>query len=204
MPDETRRMATASDMGAATLVPPGEWQVLARHSMVGFAVRHLMVTKVQGRFRDVEGILRCDDTGVTSIDGRIAVASIDTGDPVRDARLCDADFFDADRYPTIAFTAVSDPAAPGAAATVRGTLTLRGTSRPIDLQVDTSASPLGPAVDLRIRAVAKVSRREFGLEWDSAFAAGGLVINDRVTLELDIALARREAANRTQLRAAAT
>jgi polyisoprenoid-binding protein YceI len=173
-----------------TLVPAGTWEVDPARSTVGFVVRHLKVTKVRGRFREVTGVIRCDSEGVASIDGVVEVASIDTGDRRRDARLCAEDFFDVEQHPTIAVTAVSPPVGSCDTPTVRGTMTVRGASRPLELQVDAAASPVDGNGDLRVRARGVVSRRDFGLEWDSAFAAGGLVIDDRVGLGLDIVVVR--------------
>jgi polyisoprenoid-binding protein YceI len=169
-----------------TLVPPGMWGVDPARSAVGFAVRHLKLTKVRGRFCEITGVVRCDSEGVATINGSVDVASIDTGDHRRDARLRAEDFFDVERHPTIALTAVSRPVAPGDTPTVRGRMTVRGASRPLDLQLDVPASPVDGDGDLRIRAHGVVSRRDFGLEWDSAFAAGGLVIDDRVGLLFDV------------------
>jgi polyisoprenoid-binding protein YceI len=125
---------------------------------------------------------------MVSIAGSIDVASIDTGDPRRDARLRDADFFDVERHPTIAVRAASPPAPPGDALKVRGTMTIRGAERPIELHVDGPPASNGNG-ELRIRARGVVSRRAFGLDWDPAFVAGGLVIDDRVGLRLDVVAA---------------
>jgi len=171
----------------ATLVPRGAWEVDPARSTAGFTVRHLKVTKVRGRFGEITGVIRCDHEGVTSIDGRVQVASIDTGDHRRDARLRAEDFFDAERHPAIAFTAMGSAEVP----VVRGIMTIRGISRPLELQVDAPASRVDGNGDLRIRANGVVSRRAFGLTWDSVFAAGGLVIDDRVGLELDVVLRPR-------------
>ncbi len=186
-------MTMLSAAERVTLVPPGTWEVDPARSTVGFAVRHLKVTKVHGRFRAVTGVVRCDGDGVASIDGLVEVASIDTGDRRRDVRLCAEDFFNVERHPTIAITAVSPPAGPRDTPAVLGTMTVRGAARPVKLQLEAPASPVDGNGDLRLRASGVVSRRDFGLEWDSAFAAGGLVINDRVALQLDIVVVRRAA-----------
>ncbi len=186
---ETPGMTTLESAGQVTLVPWGAWEVDPSRSTAGFTVRHLKVAKVRGRFREITGVIRCDREGVTSIDGRVQVASVDTGDDRRDARLCAKDFFDAERHPTIAFTASFPTVGSAEARVVRGRMTVRGVSRPLELQVDAPASSAnGGGRDLRIRATGVVSRRAFDLTWDSAFAAGGLVIDDRVTLELDVVL----------------
>ncbi len=176
------------------LVPPGTWVVQPARSKVGFDLRHLMLSKVHGRFRDVEGTIRCDGEGVASINGRVAVSSVDTGDSRRDARLRDEDFFDVERHPEISLDAACPPAPAGRAPVVHGTMTLGGVSRAIQLRLEGPAAPVDAGTQLRIRARGDVSRRDFGLEWDSAFAAGGLVINDRVSLDLDVVLARRDEA----------
>ena len=166
-----------------TLVPQGAWEVDPARSTARFTVRHLKVAKVRGRFGEITGVIRCDEEGVTSIDGRAEVASIDTGDTRRDARLRSEDFFDAEHHPTVTFTAIGSTDS----SVVRGVMTIRGVSRPLQLD----AAREGNGGDLRIRANGAVSRRAFGLTWDSAFAAGGLVIDDRVGLELDVVLRPR-------------
>jgi polyisoprenoid-binding protein YceI len=173
------------------LVPEGAWEVDPARSNVGFTVRHLKVAKVRGRFGQIAGVIRCDRDGMTSIDGRVEVASIQTGDRRRDARLCAEDFFDTERHPTIAFRAISEAIGSGDVPVVRGMMTMRGVSQPLELQVEPPASRVAENGDLRIRSNGVLSRRAFGLTWDSAFAAGGLVIDDRVGLQLDVVLCPR-------------
>ncbi len=177
-------MPTVTDR--VMLLPPGTWEVDPARSMVGFSVRHLLVTKVRGCFADFAGTICCDNRGVASIDGRVDMVSIDTGDPRRDARLCTQEFFDIARYPTITLSAVSPPTRSGNALDVRGILTVRDASVPLTLQVDLPVPELDGGAGRRVCANGVVSRRELGLEWDSAFAAGGLVIDDRVALQFDV------------------
>jgi len=184
-------MEILNDTDRVTLVPEGAWEVDPARSNVGFTVRHLKVAKVRGRFGQITGVIRCDPDGMTSIDGSVEVASIQTGDRRRDARLCAEDFFDTERHPTIAFRAISEAIGSGDVTVVRGTMTMRGVSRPLELQVDPPASGVAENGDLRTRANGVLSRRAFGLTWDSAFAAGGLVIDDRVGLQLDVVLCPR-------------
>jgi polyisoprenoid-binding protein YceI len=158
---------------------------------VGFEVRHLKFTRVRGRFHVFAALVSCSSDGVASISGSIDVASIDTGDPRRDARLCAQDFFDVEHHPRISFSGISPALGAGDALVVRGTMTMRGASRPLELRAEPSPAPDGKSnghPSVRVRGV--VSRREFGLDWDSAFAAGGLVIDDRVYLRLDVVLVR--------------
>jgi polyisoprenoid-binding protein YceI len=168
------------------LVPPGTWVVDSERSAIGFAVRHLKITKIRGRFRNVEGVIRCVGSGVVSVTGSIDAGSIDTGDARRDARLRAADFFDIERHPTIGVEAGSSAVSAGEGLKVCGTVTIRGVQRSLELEVEGPATPVNGDGELRIRAHGAVSRRAFGLDWDSAFAAGGLVIDDRVVLLLDV------------------
>ena len=181
-------MTIANSTERVTLVPEGAWEVDPARSAVGFAVRHLKITKLRGRFGEITGVIRCDHDGMTSIDGSVDVATIETGDHRRDARLRADDFFDAERHPTIALSALSEATGPGDVPTVRGTMTMCGVSGPVELQVDAPGSLVAGSDDVRIRASGVLSRRAFGLRWDSAFAAGGLVIDDRVDLQFDVVL----------------
>lgn len=193
---ETACMRPFADVRLGMLVPPGTWAIDPPRSMVGFDIRHLKLTKVRGRFGDVEGVIRCNGTDAVSITGSVGVASIDTGDPRRDARLRDEGFFDVGRYPRIVVEIASPLAAEGEAVTVRGTMTIRGARRPLELHVEGPPTPVNGNGDLRIRARGAVSRRAFGLDWDPAFAAGGLVIDDRIALRLDLVVVPSALASR--------
>lgn len=185
-------MTTLANFKQVTLVPPGTWELDPTRSTVGFEVRHLKLMHVRGCFHEVAALISCSCQGVASIAASIDVASIDTGDRRRDGRLCAEDFFDAQRHPTISFTGESHPAGVSDALRLRGMLTVGAVTHPLEL----SAEPGQPRhenenVELRVRARGALSRREFGLDWDPAFAAGGLVIDDRVTLVLDVVLVPR-------------
>ena len=190
-PVEALTIATRLDSRPPTLLPPGTWEVDAERSTVGFEVRHLKISRVRGRFRQVSAVVSCAGDGAVSIEASIGVASIDTGDLKRDARLRAEDFFDAEHHPTACFRGAAPPMAGGDVLAVRGELTLRGATRPLELLAEPSRAGDVESEDERwIRAHGIVSRRDFGLDWDSAFAAGGLVIDDRVALRLDVALRR--------------
>jgi polyisoprenoid-binding protein YceI len=169
-----------------TLLPPGLWKVDAERSAVGFEVRHLKIARVRGRFHVVSAQINCDSDGAASISGWVSVASIDTGDSKRDERICAADFFDVEHHPTLSFEGVVAPAQDGRPLKADGTMTMRGVSRPLELDAEPWLA--GEEGEVWVRARGAVSRRDFGLEWDSAFAAGGLVIDDHVALRLKICL----------------
>ena len=184
-------MAVRSEIRQVTLLPPGVWDVDPARSKVGFEVRHLKIARVRGRFDRVEAEIACDEAGLATVSAEVQVASIDTGDRRRDERLRDEDFFDVARHPILAFSGRCPPVQAGRALVARGEMSMHGLTRPVEL----TARPewTNGSGEVRIRAAGSVSRREFGLEWDSAFAAGGLVIDDRIDLRLDVTLVRRSA-----------
>jgi polyisoprenoid-binding protein YceI len=176
-----------------TLVPSGIWQIDAGCSTVGFEVRHLKLLHIRGRFHDVSAELSCDEEGSASIAASIDVESVDTGDPRRDTRLCAHEFFDVEHHPSISFDGVLSPSDEGDAPVVQGTMSIRGVRRPLELRVLPSRSVDGDGErERRFGARGVVSRREFGLDWDPAFAVGGLVIDDRVGLRLDVVFRRAQ------------
>src|SRR4051812_36655790 len=130
---------------------PMTWQIDNVHSHVGFSVKHMMVTTVRGQFRSYRGKVNLDPKNFarSSFEGEIDVASVDTGNPDRDNHLRTGDFFDAQNHPTIAFKSTRiEPKDDGQYA-VSGTITIRGVSKPIVLDVEflgTSRNPYGKTV----------------------------------------------------------
>jgi polyisoprenoid-binding protein YceI len=152
---------------------------------VGFEIRHLKISRVRGRFHGVEAKIESAEDGAASIEASINIASIDTGDERRDDRICQADFFDVANHPVLTFTGECPPCERDGSTLVRGTMSIKGVSRPVELRGRREGSG-GRRGEVRLCATGEVSRRDFGLEWDSAFAAGGLVLDDKVTLRLDV------------------
>jgi polyisoprenoid-binding protein YceI len=187
--DEPEDIAVHAQIDHPAALPPGSWVLDGPGSSVGFEIRHLMLTHVQGRFREVAAHVAVDAEGRAAIDASIDVASVDTGDSRRDERICDEDFFDVARHPTISYSGSVDPPGPDGAIAVRGTMTIGPITRPVELLAEPARGG-GPADRLHFLCRGEVSRREFGLEWNSAF--GGLVIDDRVALALDVRLVRRD------------
>ena len=167
-------MSTFAEIAPPSLVPPGAWVVDPAVSTVGFRVRHFGVATVTGRFRRFDGRLDGD-----LISGAVEAGSIDTCQPVRDERLR-TELFGAEAFPQIRFAARGPLDSP-----LRGELTIRDVTRPVDFAVDAEAFADG---SLRLRATAKISRKAFGLHWAALVEAGRLVVSDGVDLELDLVL----------------
>ncbi|HQY63319.1 MAG: YceI family protein [Myxococcales bacterium] len=172
------------------------WTLDPSHSSATFSVRHMMITNVRGGFQKLSGRATFDPANLegASVEASIDVASIDTRDEKRDAHLRSADFFDVDRHPAITFTSKAVRRA-GAKLELVGDLTLRGTTREVVLEVDgPTPEHVDPWGNTRIGAEAKtkIKRSEFGMTWNSALEAGGVLVGDEVTLSLDVSLVRQK------------
>ncbi|HUR93037.1 MAG TPA: YceI family protein [Gemmatimonadales bacterium] len=171
------------------------WDIDPTHSGVHFAVKHLMVSTVRGEFGKVAGSVELDAEDITRsrIHAVIDASSINSREAQRDAHLLSPDFLDVERYPTIEFRSTSlARTSDGFDAT--GELTIRGVTRPVALRVETSGTELtDPFGNLKrgASATAKISRKDFGLEWNVALETGGFLVGDEVKIEIDVELVRR-------------
>lgn len=170
------------------------WQIDASHSSVGFSVRHMMITNVKGEFAKFEGEVSYDpkQPKAAKVSVSIDVASITTRDDKRDTHLRSADFFDAERFPAITFQSRRSTLK-GSSLELAGELSIHGTTRDVTLTVsditDEHADPWG---NLRIGASAKtkVKRSDFGMLWNGVLEAGGVLVGDEVTIEIEVSLVR--------------
>lgn len=166
-----------------------KWQLDPAHSNVEFAVKHLMIATVRGRFASVTGTLEVDDKNPTNakVDVTIDVSSIDTRQEQRDTHLRSADFFDAEKHPTIHFASKRVEGDPRSEFKVIGDLTIRGVTREIALDVTAEGLGKDPWGGYRagFSATGKIDRREFGLTWNQALEAGGIVVGDEIKLTVD-------------------
>ncbi len=166
------------------------------HSMVGFKIRHF-VSKVPGRFGDYSGTITVDreNLAATKIDVEINAASIDTDNDQRDEHLRSSDFFDVEKFPKITFKSAKVTPNGKDKATVEGTLTMRGVSKPVTMEVDI----LGYAPDAwggfraGYEATTTIDRKEFGIVWNTVLDSGGVVLGDDVEITLNIEAIRQEA-----------
>jgi polyisoprenoid-binding protein YceI len=160
------------------------------HSSVHFSVRHLMVSNVRGEFSRLSGTIQFDpnNPAASSVQASIDVASINTREPQRDGHLKSADFLDVEKFPTITFTSKQVTPHEGGA-TITGDLTIHGVTHPITLDVEGSTEEVkDPWGNQRIgmSGTTKLSRKEFGLTWNTSLEAGGVLIGDEVKITIDI------------------
>lgn len=185
-------MSTAERTTTATTIPAGVWRVDPAHSNVGFAVRHMMITTVRGHFGEFDGTLEVDESGAARARGRIAAASIETGDTRRDAHLRSADFFDVEEFPEIRFEARAVEPLGDAQIRMTGYLTIRGMTRTVELDVAVQGAARDPWGNdrLGLEVGGEIDREDFGLRWNQALESGGLVLGSKVRLELDLSTIR--------------
>ncbi|MEZ4406596.1 MAG: YceI family protein [Polyangiales bacterium] len=180
--------STAVSSPATSTAP--RYVIDASHSHVGFSVRHMMISNVRGEFQRYAGEFRYDPARpeATSATVSIEVASVNTREEKRDGHLRSGDFFDAEAFPTMTFTS-KGATARGDGIDLVGDLTIRGTTREVVLSVDDiTAEHKDPWGNLRVGATAttKIKRSDFGMVWNAALEAGGVLVADEVKIQLEV------------------
>ena len=174
------------------------WNLDASHSTVGFSIRHMVFSKVHGRFLKFTGAIQLDDDMTKSwVEVTIDAASIDTGTEQRDTHLRSADFFDVEHFPELRFRSTRTEDLGGGRVRVIGDLTIRDTTREIAIDAEPTGRGKDPWGNERAGFVAKASidRKDFGLKWNQLLEAGGVLVGDRVDIELDIQAVNTAARN---------
>ena len=159
------------------------------HSDVSFSVRHMMFAKVRGHFRKFSGTIHLDEANLagSSVEAEIESASVDTGMADRDKHLKSPDFFDVEKFPKLAFKS-SKVEGKGDHFKVTGQLSLHGVSKDVTLDVERTGSGKDPWGNTRQGFAAKGSllRKDFGLGWNQALEAGGVLVGDKIELEFEV------------------
>jgi polyisoprenoid-binding protein YceI len=173
---------------------PGIWKIDPSHSEIRFVVRHMMISKVHGRFREFEGIISIGERPADSrVEVVIEAASIDTGDRARDEHLRSADFLDVERYPELRFRSSSVQPGEKHRWQVLGHLTVRDVTRPVALSVEYCGALEDPWGNLRagFLATAEIDREDFDITWNQALEAGGFLVGKGVRIEIDVEAIRQ-------------
>jgi polyisoprenoid-binding protein YceI len=174
---------------AATSTAAEKYDIDRSHSSVGFAVRHMVVTKVRGEFNEWSGTILYDDKDITrsSVEVSIRVASIDTKDAKRDEHLRSPDFFDVENHPTITFKSKRIEKKENGLVAV-GDLTIRGVTKEIEIPFDFAGTVVDPYGNTRLglSAKASVNRQDFGVSWSKKLDTGGLVVGDEVEIGIEV------------------
>jgi len=166
------------------------WSIDPTHSIAEFAVKHLVVTTVKGRFRDLQGTLRIDEGQPENsfVEANIAVASVDTSVEDRDNHLRSDDFFNAEKYPTITFRSKRIERFDGTRFKLYGDLTIRDVTKELVLDGEYEGQIEDPWGNNRagFTATTEISRKEFGIRWNQLLEGGGAVVGDNVKIALHI------------------
>ncbi|MCB1002009.1 MAG: YceI family protein [Acidimicrobiales bacterium] len=176
-------------MSTLTALTAGTWNVDPSHSAVSFVARHLMVSKVRGSFNVYGGTITiAEDPLASKVEATVDAASIDTGDDNRDGHLRGGDFFDVEQYPTWSLASTSLTPKGGDTYTLAADLTIKGVTKPVtfDLEFDGVATDPWGNTKAGFSAETEISRKEFGLEWNVALETGGVLVGDKVKIQLDI------------------
>jgi polyisoprenoid-binding protein YceI len=166
----------------------GTWSIDPVHSDVSFTVRHMMVSKVRGKFHGVSGtIVLAENPLDSSVTVDVDLGSIDTGEKQRDDHIRSADFFEIEKHPTMSFRSTGVRAA-GDDVVVTGDLTLRGVTRSVDLEVEVNGFTKDPYGGTRcgFSATTELNRKDFGITIDLPMDGGGAVIGDKVKVLIEI------------------
>jgi polyisoprenoid-binding protein YceI len=166
------------------------WNLDAAHSGITFSIRHMVVSKVRGRFAKYNGSIRMDEADLTrsTVSVTIDAASIDTGVADRDTHLRSPDFFDVGKFPELRFASKRVEKVGEGRYRVVGDLTIRDVTREIGLDAEYGGRGKDPWGNERVGFSAKASldRKEFGLTWNQVLEAGGILVGDRVDIELEV------------------
>ena len=184
-----------STTAAATTSARTTWAIDASHSQVEFAVRHLMISTVRGRFAGVTGTVITDDhdPAAAQVDVAIDVNTIDTHEAQRDTHLKSADFFDAERFPVLTFKSTRVTDVTGSGFRLAGNLTLHGVTRDVTLEVTSEGRGKDPWGGDRAgySATTKIKRSDYGLTWNQLLEAGGIAVGDEIKISLDLELVKQ-------------
>jgi polyisoprenoid-binding protein YceI len=186
-------MSTATIPSTVT----GTYELDPTHSRIGFVARHAMVTKVRGSFNEFvgSGYFDAEDPSRSHLELTIQASSIDTRNADRDGHLRGNDFFAMDEHPEIRFASTAVEALDDATYRVTGDLTIKGTTKPVTVDFDFEGTAVDPFGNHRIGLEGRttINRKDWGVSWNAALDAGGVLVSEKVTLELEISAIKVEA-----------
>ena len=170
-------------------VTAGTWTLDTSHSEIGFTVRHAGISKVRGQFKEATATLDlAENVADSKVNATIQTASFDSGDVNRDGHVRGEDFFDVEKFPEISFVS-NGLVAKGDSYELQGDLTIKGVTRPVALETELNGVAVDPFGNTRagVSAETTISRKDFGLTWNALLETGGVLVSDKVAINLELA-----------------
>ncbi len=172
----------------------GSYTIDPTHSRISFVARHAMVTKVRGSFNEFAGTgqLDLENPSNSRIDLTIQTASIDTRNADRDAHLRSNDFFDMENHPQIRFASTTTDRVDSDHYRVTGDLTIKGITKPVTVEFEYTGAAVDPYGNHRVgfEGTTTINRKDFGVSWNAALEAGGVLVGEKVNLEFEVSAIR--------------
>ena len=172
----------------------GDYTLDVTHTRLGFSARHAMVTTVRGQFAEFEGTAHVDTANPAASSAKVVIkaAGIDTGNADRDGHLRSADFFDVETYPEITFEATDVARVDAVTWRLTGDLTIKGVSRPVSIDFESTGSARDPFGNLRVgfEGSTTINRKDWGLTWNAALETGGVLVSEKIKLDFDVSAIR--------------
>lgn len=181
-------MSMTRNVNGVELPVPGTYTLDPTHTRIGFVARHLMVTKVRGHFAQFEGSITIgDEPRGSTADVTIQTASVETGTADRDNHLRSGDFFEAEKYPALTFRNARVVSQKGTDFTVVGDLTIKDVTREVQLAVELDGVVKDPwgGTRLAVTASTEIDREDWGMTWNTALEAGGVVVSKKIRIEIE-------------------
>ena len=173
----------------------GDYAFDPAHTTIGFVARHAMVTKVRGTFNEFEGTVHLDGAHPenSSAEAKVTVASVDTRNEQRNGHLLSGDFFEQDKYPVMSFRSTGVSAKGDDEFVLQGELTVKDVTRTVAFDVEFTGAAVDVYGNHRIGFEAKttVSRKDFGMTWNAALETGGVLVSDKIQIELEISAVKQ-------------
>lgn len=171
------------------------WTIDTAHSEITFTVRHMMISNVRGQFERFTGTVDFveENPSQSSVDVQIEAASINTREEKRDAHLRSNDFLAADQHPYLTFKSTRVEALDDTRGKIYGNLTIRDVTRPVVLDVEYSGMAMSPwgSMSAGFSAVTRISRKEWGLEWNAALETGGVLVGDEIKINIELEIIKQ-------------
>ena len=183
------RDAAVREIDGVRLPQAGDWVIDPAHTSIEAVARHMVITKVRGRFEEFSGTIHIDEEPTRSwAEIAIKAASINTNAPDRDAHLRSPDFLNADEYPELTFRSTKLSHRGGDRYEVVGDLTIRGVTRPVTLDVESGGVATDPFGQTKVlfSASTMLERESWGMNWNQALEAGGVLVSKSLDIEIEV------------------